>query len=329
MVLLATPQLIMRASAASIYFFDYMMTLPSEYRIYKRQKKIWNPSAACILFILSRYVTLVSIVMATAFFFGTTWTEKTCVPAVGGALRALSATIVSLIFMWRAWAIWHKRRRILYFLMIAFIPTTVFTWGFVFNQVPEVKNGSCGGLAGTGVFGAKWPFALANIVFDAVCVGLSTYRLALNLKDGSSQISSILLVDGLGYFFTSVALQVLNLIFLLSPDPAKQSTMITFTNAITGLLSQRIITSLSQRVINATSTNEVSQTRDRSLSRSRWTNALRRPGQTPATKNGIELGNVMTVSVQVTRAHVADTENSYEDTDSNRYAASMKESAAV
>ncbi|KAJ7739397.1 hypothetical protein B0H16DRAFT_1891093 [Mycena metata] len=178
--------------------------------------------------------------MATAFFFGTTWTEKTCVPAVGGALRALSASIVSLIFMWRAWAIWHKRRRILYLLMIAFIPTTVFTWGFVFNQVPEVKNGSCGGLAGTGVFVAKWPFALANIVFDAVCVGLSTYRLALNLKDGSSQISSILLVDGLGYFFTSVALQVLNLIFLLSPDPAKQSTMITFTNAITGLLSQRI-----------------------------------------------------------------------------------------
>ncbi|KAJ7731038.1 hypothetical protein B0H16DRAFT_1759272 [Mycena metata] len=329
MVLLATPQLIMRASAASIYFFDYMMTLPSEYRIYKRQKKIWNPSAACILFVLSRYVTLVSIVMATAFFFGTTWTEKTCVPAVGGALRALSASIVSLIFMWRAWAIWHKRQRILYFLMIALLPTTVFTWGFVFNQVPEVKNGSCGGLAGPGVFGAKWPFALANIVFDAVCVGLSTYKLALNLKNGSSQISSILLVDGLGYFFTSVALQVLNLIFLLSSDPAKQSTMITFTNAITGLLSQRIITSLSQRVVDTTSMNEVSQPRDRSLSRSRWMNGLRWPGQTPATKNGIELGNVMSVSVQVMRGQVADTRNSYEGTDSNKYAASMKESTAV
>jgi hypothetical protein len=50
---------------------------------------------------------------------------------------------------------------VLYFLMIAFIPTTVFTWGFVFNQVPEVGGGgSCGGLAGKGVFGAKWPFAL-------------------------------------------------------------------------------------------------------------------------------------------------------------------------
>ncbi|KAJ7908908.1 hypothetical protein B0H13DRAFT_2015797, partial [Mycena leptocephala] len=317
MVLLATPQLIMRAAAVSIYSFDYVMTLPSEYRIYKRQKKIWNPSAACVLFVLSRYVTLVSIVMATAFFFGTTWTDKTCVPAVGGALRALSASIVSIIFMWRAWAIWHKSRRILYFLMLAFIPTTVFTWGFVFNQVPEVKNGSCGGLAGKGVFGAKWPFAL---VFDAVCVGLSTYRLAINLKDGSS-------CSGLGYFFTSVALQVLNLIFLLSPDPAKQSTMITFTNAITGLLSQRIITSLSQRVVNSTSTNEISETRDKSLSRSRWTSALRRPGLTPATpKNGIELGHVMSVSVQVTRDQVTDVENSYEE---NKYATSMKGGAAV
>lgn len=35
----------------------------------------------------------------------------------------------------------------------------------VFNQVPEVKNGRCGGLAGTGVFGAKWPFALVRSLF--------------------------------------------------------------------------------------------------------------------------------------------------------------------
>ncbi|KAJ7676524.1 hypothetical protein DFH06DRAFT_1428014 [Mycena polygramma] len=306
MVLTATPQLAMRVAAASIYFFDYVMTLPSEYRIYKRQKKVWSPSAACILLILARYVTLVSIVMSTAFFFGTSWTPKTCVPAVGGALRALSASIVSVIFMWRTWAIWHKSRPLLYFLMVAFIPTTIFTWGFVFNQVPEVKNGSCGGLASTGVFGAKWPFALANMVYDAICVGLSTYRLAQNLNDGSSEISSILLVDGLGYFFISIALQVLNLIFLLSSDPAKQSTMITFTNAITGLLAQRIITSLSQRIVDASSKNEVSRSRDRS---SRWLSGLR-PGvglTGPSTaKNGIELGNVMSVSVSVTQDQVTD-----------------------
>ncbi|KAJ6530230.1 hypothetical protein B0H19DRAFT_1192545 [Mycena capillaripes] len=326
MVLSATPQLIMRASAASIYFFDYVITLPSEYRIYMRQKKIWNPSAACILFVLSRYITLISIAMATAFFFGTNWTEKTCVPAVGGALRALSASIVSIIFMWRTWAIWHKSRPILYFLMVVFIPTTVFTWGFVFNQVPEVKAGSCGGLAGSGVFGAKWPFALANMVFDALCVGLSTYRLAINLRDGSSQVSSILLVDGLGYFFISVALQVLNLVFLLSPDPAKQSTMITFTNAVTGLLSQRIITSLSQRVVNASSTNETSRTRDKSLSRTRWIQGIQRPGLSATTKNGIELGHVMSVSVSVTQDRVTDgdADISYgEDVESNKYANSM------
>ncbi|KAF8190192.1 hypothetical protein K438DRAFT_2018607 [Mycena galopus ATCC 62051] len=331
MALVATPQLAMRVSAASIYFFDYLMTLPSEYRIYKRQKKIWNPSAACVLFVLSRYVTLLSIIMATAFFFGTNWTEKTCVPAVGGALRALSGSIVSVIFMWRTWAIWHKHRPILYFLMLVFIPTTVFTWGFVFNQIPEVKNGSCGGLAGKGVFGAKWPFALANMVFDALCVGSSTYKLALNIRNGSSKISSILLVDGLGYFFTSIALQVLNLIFLLSPDPAKQSTMITFTNAITGLLSQRIITSLSQRIVNAPSTNETSRTRgDRSLSHSRWTSVLQRPGLTAQT--GIELGHVMSVSVSVTQAQVTDPaygEDADADANSGKYAHSIKGGAAV
>ncbi|KAJ7737034.1 hypothetical protein B0H14DRAFT_3611869 [Mycena olivaceomarginata] len=323
----------MRVSAASIYFFDYITTLPSEYRVYKRQKKWWNPSAACILFVLCRYVTLVSIVMATAFFFGTNWTEKTCVPAVGGAFRALSASIVSIIFIWRTWAIWCKNRPVLYFLMIAFIPTTVFTWGFVFNQVPEVgSGGSCSGLAGKGVFGAKWPFAL---VFDTLCVGLSTYELAINIRNSSrcerllpndyfGQISSILLVDGLGYFFTSIALQVLNLIFLLSSDPAKQNTMITFTNAMTGLLSQRIITSLSQRVVTDPSTNE------KSLLRSRWARGLQRPGLTGPTENGIELGGLghaVSLSVSVTQAQVTNTENMFtygKYIDSDNYANSVK-----
>ncbi|KAJ6454416.1 hypothetical protein C8R45DRAFT_1189587 [Mycena sanguinolenta] len=291
MVLVATAQLAMRVSAASIYFFDYLMTLPSEYRLYKRQRTIRNPSAACILFILSRYVTLLSVIVATAFFFGTNWTEKTCVPAVAGALRALSASIASVIFMWRTWVIWYKRRPILYLLMLVFIPTTVFTWAFVFGEAPEVNSGfagSCGGLSGKGVFGAKWPFALANMVFDALCVGLSTYKLVLNIKNGLSKISSILLVDGLGYLFTSIALQLLNLIFLLSTDPAKQNTMITFTNAITGLLSQRIITSLSERIVNAPSTNDTSL--------SRWI-SFQPPGLSDQTKNEIELSHVMSVSV--------------------------------
>ncbi|KAJ7812835.1 hypothetical protein B0H13DRAFT_1741497 [Mycena leptocephala] len=344
MVLAATPQFAMRVSAASIYFFDYIITLPSEYRVYKRQKKWWNPSSACILFVLCRYVTLVSIVMATAFFFGTNWTEKTCVPAVGGALRALSASIVSIIFMWRTWAIWCKNRPVLYFLMIAFIPTTVFTWGFVFHQVPEVgSGGSCGGLAGKGVFGAKWPFALANMVFDTLCVGLSTYELAINIRNSSrlgdfrfSGTSILTLAQRPGIFFISIALQVLNLIFLLSSDPAKQNTMITFTNAMTGLLSQRIskdspsfdrkiltvsVTSLSQRVITDPSTNE------KSVSRPRWARGLRRPGLTGTTESGIELGGLgdaVSLSVSVTQAQVTNAENLFAYGDSGNYANSAK-----
>ncbi|KAF7338977.1 hypothetical protein MVEN_01973900 [Mycena venus] len=327
----------MRVSAASIYFFDYLMTLPSEYRIYKRQKNIWRPTAGCVLFILNRYVTLVSIIMATAFFFGTDWTKKTCVPAIAGAFRALSASIVSVIFMWRTWVIWHKRRPILYFLMLVFIPTTVFTWGFIFNEVPEVNNGvagSCGGLAGKGRVRGEVAFCSgmynyrANIVFDALCAGLSTYKLVLNIKNDSSHISSILLVDGLGYLFASIALQVLNLIFLLSTDPAKQNTMITFTNAITGLLSQRIITSLSERIVNVPSTNKTPGVRDRSLSRSRWMNVLQRPGLTDQTKSGIELSHV--ISVSVTQDQV--TNPAYEedgDADSGKYPHTMQGGVAV
>ncbi|KAJ7500896.1 hypothetical protein B0H11DRAFT_1994886 [Mycena galericulata] len=299
MSFVATPQLIMRAAAASIYFFDYVMTLPSEYQVYQRQRQFWKPSPACILSVLVRYATLIAIVMATAFFFGTHWTEKTCVPAVGGALRAFSASIVSLIFLWRTWAIWHKSRAILYFLMVALIPTTVFKCTGVFGA----KQTSCVSLILN-----KHPVPMAAPVFDALSCGLSTYRLILNLRNGTS---------GLGDFFISVGLQVLNLIFLLSPNAAKQNTMITFTNAITGLLAQRVA-------------QDTSRTRDRSLSLLRWANALLRPGLSAtgfAKSDSIELSQVM--SVQVRQEKITDADAYPDDAESAAAYSNMKGGSKV
>lgn len=115
--------------------------------------------------------------------------------------------------------------------------------------------------------------------------------------------------------------------------------MITFTNAMTGLLSQRIsngspsfdrkiltvsVTSLSQRVVTDPSTNE------KSLSRSRWARGFQRPGLTGPTENGIELGGLghaVSLSVSVTQAQVTNAENTFtygKDVDSDNYANSVK-----
>jgi hypothetical protein len=112
--------------------------------------------------------------------------------------------------------------------------------------------------------------------------------------------------------------------------------MITFTNAMTGLLSQRIskdspsfdrkiltvsVTSLSQRVITDPSTNE------KSVSRPRWARGLRRPGLTGTTESGIELGGLgdaVSLSVSVTQAQVTNAENPFAYGDSGNYANSAK-----
>lgn len=54
---------------------------------------------------------------------------------------------------------------------IALVPTTVFTYGYLFRQVPFFKNGTCSGVSGSGIFGLKWPFALANLVRPSCVVG--------------------------------------------------------------------------------------------------------------------------------------------------------------
>lgn len=46
----------------------------------------------------------------------------------------------------------------------ALVPTTVFTYGYLFRHVAFYRDAFCSGVSGDGVFGVKWPFALANLV---------------------------------------------------------------------------------------------------------------------------------------------------------------------
>lgn len=55
-------------------------------------------------------------------------------------------------------------QRILILMSVALLPATVFTYGYLFEQVPLFKNGTCSGVSGDTIFGLKWPFALANLV---------------------------------------------------------------------------------------------------------------------------------------------------------------------
>jgi hypothetical protein len=122
-------------------------------------------------------------------------------------------------------------------------------------------------MSGTTLLSQKWIFALVNMLYDIIACVLCTIRLVRNIRAEKSYVyympssgllltdirlsivgmSHVLLSDGIGYFVIVMIGHALNLSFLRSPQPAKQSSFLTFNVALSSVLSQRIITSLYER----------------------------------------------------------------------------------
>ncbi|KAJ6622820.1 hypothetical protein B0H10DRAFT_1787607, partial [Mycena sp. CBHHK59/15] len=277
-------QAAVRITSLSILVYDFLVTIPSEIRLYKRQKSLYKPSLPCILFLITRYVGLFYISWVSYVFFGRGWTDSSCgrVSPVGALLRGFVSSISAAVFIWRTWAIWGKNRYIWMSMTIVLIPVTVFSYAPGLMQVPVVVNGGCTGVSsGHGPLSYKWTFALANLIFDTLACILGSIPLIKNVCQGTGQVSSILLTDGLGYFVIAVVAQTLNLFFLLNTDKSKQGTMLTLQTVVTVILAQRIITSLSERTSSVQSSqhdsHSLSGARNRSRSLSTWNRAVRPP----------------------------------------------------
>lgn len=47
---------------------------------------------------------------------------------------------------------------------VAFIPTTIFSYGFLFDTGPNQQGGTCTALSGPSPFGKQWIFAFVHLV---------------------------------------------------------------------------------------------------------------------------------------------------------------------
>ncbi|KAJ7159030.1 hypothetical protein C8R43DRAFT_1178780 [Mycena crocata] len=314
-----TPQAAVRITSLSVLIYDFLITIPSEIRLYRRQKSFLKPSLACVFFVLARYIGLLYICWVSYVFFGTGWSISTCgrIAPVGSVLRGFVSSISAAVFIWRTWAIWGKNRYIWMTMTIVLIPVTVFSYVPGLVQVPVVVDGGCTAVSrGGGPLSYKWTFALVNLLFDTLACTLGSIPLIRNVRQGTGHVSSILLADGLGYFVVAVVAQTLNLSFLLNADKSKQGTMLTLQTVITSILAQRIITSLAERTSSIQSSQHdsrsrsLSGTRNRSRSLSNWKRAVRPPMPVPihsftpgATESHVDessSGRIEMIKVEVT-----------------------------
>ncbi|KAF8597833.1 hypothetical protein BDV93DRAFT_357534 [Ceratobasidium sp. AG-I] len=236
----------MRVAAMSLAAYDWLITVRPEIRLYQRHKTF---SKAVILFVLIRYVSIAAIISSNVGFFGTGFTAKTChhYHLVAPLLKMFATLISQVIISIRTYAISRKAKWVLYTL----------SGLFVLSCVPEVLgnawqrkavqnstfNCTSGNLPQHKV---AWVHYLAAVVFDTIAMGIATFYLYSPTKTTITGLARVMLEEGLMYFIFLTIANVVNLAMFLMADISAQSSAAVFGQAVTMIMSQRIILNLQE-----------------------------------------------------------------------------------
>ncbi|KAJ7825335.1 hypothetical protein B0H13DRAFT_2290749 [Mycena leptocephala] len=261
----------LRVAAYTVALFDYLQTLPAEYRLYAKQKGPLNLSIACILFILVRYLGVLAISMGVIGFFYHGFSKEACshffwvVPIFKLFLYLASQAVLTL----RTYAVSRKSPTILRLLIVLFFACTVvrllhcmharriltrttdqgeFVSTF-WKRIPFQQSISCtsGNLPGVKVASL---FYAVCLVFDAVTMIISAiylWKFSNSSRTSFTRLTRMMLEDGIMYFLVLSAMNIVNLIFFQSRDTILQSSASSLGYAVTMIFSSRFILNLSER----------------------------------------------------------------------------------
>ncbi|KAJ7179770.1 hypothetical protein C8R46DRAFT_647535 [Mycena filopes] len=225
----------LRVAAYAIAMFDFLQSVPAEIRLYRRQKGLFSLSVACTLFILVRYLGVITMVMSGVGFFYNGFT-----PAI------TSQSILAL----RTYAVSRRSPTILRALIVLFVCCAVGEFISTFwKRLPFQHNGNCTGGNLPGVKVASL-FYVGCLVFDVVAMaitGVYLWKFSNNSRASLSRLAQMMVEDGIMYFVALTAMNITNLIFFENASSTLQSSASSLGFAVTMIFSSRFILNLSER----------------------------------------------------------------------------------
>jgi len=250
----------LRIAALAISAYDYVLTLPAEWRLYRNQKSIIDMSIVCILFILIRYSSIFMFVVSNYGYFATTFTQESCqrfymVAPVAKALQTMASQAILDV---RAVSISQRRSWVIWVIISLFIITSVLEmWINVYHRNAITVDGNCSA-GNIGSHLTTWAYYLISMVYDLVTLAISTWFLfKLNIRDPRfSRIPKIMFYDGIGYFVVLTASNIYNLILYRMKNPVLQSSGANLGFAVVWIMSQRILIHLREVVIESNKTGD-------------------------------------------------------------------------
>lgn len=234
-----------RIASISIAFYDYLITLPAEWRFYRSQPSIFRISLACVLFILIRYFSVLVMIISNYGYFATSFTQQTCQHyyLAAPAFKVMQSMISQVILGVRTFNVAGRNRRLGIALLLLYLITVSVEWFTnLYHRIPVVVEGNCTPI-NSGKRLSAWLYYLVVMLYDLVMLTISTVHL-LRYNPLSSRVGRlvrVLIYDGIGYFIVLSATNLLNLILYHTTDAETQSAGASLGYAVTWIMSQQIL----------------------------------------------------------------------------------------
>ncbi|KAG1755253.1 uncharacterized protein EDB91DRAFT_283296 [Suillus paluster] len=244
-LLLNSTEKYLRIASISVAFYDYIITLPAEWRFYRKQSSNVHISLSCALFILIRYVSVLTMTFSNYGYFSTAFTQQACQQyyLLAPIFKILQTMVSQVILGVRTFNIARRNRRIGIALLLLYLFSVSLEWFTdIFHRTPVVVEGNCTP-ANIGKVLTTWFYYLAVMSYDLVMLTISiTHLLRYNpLSSRVERLVRVLIYDGIGYFIALSAVNVLNLILYHTTDFETQSAGASIAYAVTWIMSQRIL----------------------------------------------------------------------------------------
>jgi len=235
----------LRIASIAVAVYDYIITLPSEYRLYKTSSR---RSLGFILFVLIRYLSIVLFTISAAGFFNHHFTPEICshYGYLAPVFKVLQVMISQSILGIRAYNIAQRNVWVGRSLVAMYLAVLVVEWFTeLYQRIPMMTKGNC-------VIGtphpdraiSAWSFYLVSMSYDFLALSISTYYLLkahATSASAASKLMKILLYDGLIYFVALTAINMVNIFLYRQVDHTIQSSGVNLAYATTWIMSQRIL----------------------------------------------------------------------------------------
>ncbi|KAG1737429.1 hypothetical protein EDB19DRAFT_1986525 [Suillus lakei] len=257
----------LRIASISVALYDYIITLPAEWRFYRSQSSLSRLRLACVLFILIRYGSIMVMILSNYGVFSTSFTQETCkhyymVPPV---FKVIQTMISQVILGVRTFNIARRDRQIGIALVVLYFASVSLEWFTnMFQRIRELcpifdlefmltleptavvvnilMNHSCTP-GNSGKILSAWFYYIVAMLYDLAVLTISTvYLLRYNpLSSRLERLVRLLIYDGIGYFVVLTGSNIFNIILYHTSDTETQAAGASMGFAVIWIMSQRIL----------------------------------------------------------------------------------------